>query len=330
MKNPSNKERLNLFLAEKLLAIHNGEKTLVITVGNGIITNENVLKSDSMISSCTAEEADQKLVRHMLQCVKSSFGKVVVRTVDTDVVISLLAYRHRGGNFSSNVFAWFGMGKNSSFYNINDISLKLGEDTCQALPFFHSFTGCDTVSSFFNHGKCKFWDRWREFEEKDALTRVFVKLSEKPTMIMPEQVSILESYVLSVYYNKVMGPVDIDFQRMHDFEHSVHSNLRLLPPSKLGLIEHIKRASYEAGWVVYQCKENVELPNPKLWVWKKTESGQFEPKWQNIADPIDAEKVVTATCSCVKAKCTSCQCSKQNLQCITFCKCQRLCIYKPI
>ena len=147
---------------------------------------------------------------------------------------------------------------------------------------------------------------------------------------MPEQVSILESYVLSVYYNKVVGPVDIDFQRMHDFEHSVHSNLRLLPPSKLGLIEHIKRASYEAGWVVYQCKENVELPNPELWAWKKTESGQFEPKWQNIADSIDAEKVVTATCSCVKAKCTSCQCSKQNLQCITFCKCQRLCIYKPI
>ena len=58
------------------------------------------------------------------------------------------------------------------------------------------------------------------------------------------------------------GISDLNFQRMQDFEHSVHSNLRLLPPSKAGHIEHIKRAAFEADWVAHQCKENVDLPSP--------------------------------------------------------------------
>ena len=159
MKNPKNKEKLYCFLAEKLFQLHNGDTTLVVTKGDGILTNDSVLESDLSISSCSPEEADQKLVRHMLQCVRSGIQKIVVRTVDSDVIMLLFAYRHEGGNFSSNVFVWFGTGTNTTFYNINGIALGLGEETCKALRFFHAFTGCDTVSSFFNHGKCKFWDR---------------------------------------------------------------------------------------------------------------------------------------------------------------------------
>ena len=40
---------------------------------------------------------------------------------------------------------------------------------------------------------------------------------------------------------------DLNFQRMQDFEHSVDSNLRLLPASKAGHTEHIKRAAFETG-----------------------------------------------------------------------------------
>ena len=58
------------------------------------------------------------------------------------------------------------------------------------------------------------------------------------------------------------GISDLYFQRMQDFEHSVHSNLRLLPPSKVGHIEHIKKAAFEAGWVAHQCKEDVDLSSP--------------------------------------------------------------------
>ena len=36
MKNPKNKERLYCFIAEKRFQLHNGDKTLVVTKGDGI------------------------------------------------------------------------------------------------------------------------------------------------------------------------------------------------------------------------------------------------------------------------------------------------------
>ena len=159
----------------------------------------------------------------------------------------LLAYCHSGGNLSSKAFVWLGIGKlNSCFYSINDIALDLGE-VYQALPFFHAYTGCDKISSFFSHGKCKVWDRWFDFENESLLTKIFSELSQRPTNITAEQTIHLEKYLLSVYYPHMTGISDLNFQRMQDFEHSVHSNLRLLPPSKAGYIEHIKTAAFEAG-----------------------------------------------------------------------------------
>ena len=156
MKNPKNKENLNHYLTKKFLEIHNPGIIMAITIENGILTNDATLRTDPVISSCSAEEANQKLVLHMLQCLLIGIKTMVIKTVDADVFLLLLAYRHSGGNFSSKVFVWLGIGKlNSCFYLINDIALDLGEKACEALPFFHAYTGCDTVSSFFNHGECK-------------------------------------------------------------------------------------------------------------------------------------------------------------------------------
>ena len=277
---------------------------------------------------CQTEEADHKLVRHMIQCVSGGIKQVVIRTVDTDVLVLLIANRHYAGHFESNVYAYFGIGTNKCYYDINAIALQLGENTCQAMPFFHAFSGCDCVSSFFNQGKCKIWDRWHNFEDTLALTHVFQELSNVPPLVNEEQISILEKFLVFIYYPKLVGPVDLDTQRMRDFEHSTHNNFRLIPPSKNGFIEHIKRSSYEAGWVAYQCRRDVDLPDPTQWGWTLINE-QYLPTWQNIVNPIDA-LVVTATCSCVTSKCNKCVCSKNGLECITFCKCQRKCMNIPL
>jgi len=47
----------------------------------------------------------------------------------------------------------FGTGKSSRLIAVHDFSNSLGPDKCKALPVFHCFTGCDTVSSFANKGK---------------------------------------------------------------------------------------------------------------------------------------------------------------------------------
>ena len=83
---------------------------------------------------------------------------------------------------------------------------ELGSRYLQSPTLFNAFTGCDITSSFFNHGKCKFWDRWEEFDEKDELTFVFISLSTKSTAVTLSQISILERYILSVYYTNINGP----------------------------------------------------------------------------------------------------------------------------
>ena len=308
-----------------MLEIHKEEKSLTITKGDGILTNRYTLSVDPSINTCKSEEADQKLVRHMIQCVSTGTKQVVVRTVDTDVLLLLLAFRHHVGHYECNVYAYFGTGKSKCYYDINAIALRLGEDTCRALPFFHAFSGCDCVSSFFNQGKCKLWDRWQDYEDNITLTHVFSELSSRPTTITEEQLLVLEKFILFVYYPQLIGPADLDTQRMREFEFSTSNSLRLIPPSKSGLVQHIKRASYEAGWIAYQCIQNIELPDPKEWGWNFI-NGVYLPRWQENPNPIDA-LIVTSTCSCVMSKCNKCICSKHNLQCLTFCKCHRKCLY---
>ena len=46
-----------------------------------------------------------------------------------------------------------GRGNKRRFIDINGISQKYGENTCEALPGFHASTGCESVSAFSGKGK---------------------------------------------------------------------------------------------------------------------------------------------------------------------------------
>ena len=145
------------------------------------------------------------------------------------------------------------------------------------------------------------------------------------------QMQLIEKYVLFVYYGKTDGTHDINLTRMHEFEYSTHNNLRLLPPSRLGLKEHIKRTTYEGGWVWNQCAQNILLPDPENYGWILANS-KYIPTWQQLTpttETIDAE-ILTQACSCSSEKCEKCKCVKQKLECISFCKCHRRCIYHPV
>ena len=166
LKNNDNKERLNLYCADKIQSYQEDAQSFNVTKGESVLSNSTL---DVPISINTAEEADQKLIRHIIQWVRSSVKHCVVRIVDTNVVISLIAFRQLEENCDCVVFTCLSSAVSNRFYNINKITEELGERKCRALPFFYALTGCDIVSSFFNQGKCKFWDRWIESQEEDAL-----------------------------------------------------------------------------------------------------------------------------------------------------------------
>jgi hypothetical protein len=55
-----------------------------------------------------------------------------------------------------NLWTTFGKGKDLRWIPIHDIVRSLGPRS-KALPFFHAFRGCDTVSAFVGKGKKTAW-----------------------------------------------------------------------------------------------------------------------------------------------------------------------------
>ena len=53
------------------ILLHKDDAPFTVTKGNSVLTNDSVIGSDPFITINSAEEADQKIVRHMIQCVRS-------------------------------------------------------------------------------------------------------------------------------------------------------------------------------------------------------------------------------------------------------------------
>ena len=83
--------------------------------------------------------------------VKHAKSESIIRTVDTDVVVVAIYCFHNLG--INRLWIEFGIGDKTRFIAIHEIVSSLPQTLCASLPFFHAFTGCDTVSSFFGFGK---------------------------------------------------------------------------------------------------------------------------------------------------------------------------------
>ena len=243
LQNSENKEDLNRYLANKFMSLDLGSRAMVVTFGNSILTNDDSLLLEERINYCTSEEADARLVRHTIHCIEKGYNSIVVRTIDTDVVVLLISckpYMDEVG--TGNVYALMGKGKDLHYYDINAISSKLGTDMCEGLPFFYAFTGCDTVSSMFNVSKCTFWDNLNLQKNLPDLLEIFKELSKQPLSLTSRQINLLELFVLRVYYPKNPSPKGLNEERLAHFKRQAVTNLRGLPFSKSGLAEHSKRA----------------------------------------------------------------------------------------
>ena len=79
---------------------------------------------------------------HVLHALNTGRNQVLIRTVDTDIVVIMtglfndLLSLHR----SANVWISLGMGKHFQLISVNAICASLGPDTYLAMPLFHSFT----------------------------------------------------------------------------------------------------------------------------------------------------------------------------------------------
>ena len=103
----------------------------------------------------------------MIDSLQEGATKILIRTVDTDVIVILIGQFHNIIDQYHNAELWvgFGTGKNFYYYSINSICETLGRLKSCCLPPFHAFTGCDTTSSFFGKTKKSGWNTWEAYPE---------------------------------------------------------------------------------------------------------------------------------------------------------------------
>ena len=99
------------------------------------------------MSGCT------RVFLHAADCVKLGQKQIIIRTVDTDVVVLLISVVEKIK--VEELWVAFGTGKHFRHIAAHAIASSLGADKSRALPAFHAVSDCDTVSFFDLKGKLK-------------------------------------------------------------------------------------------------------------------------------------------------------------------------------
>ena len=100
------------------------------------------------------------MLLHPAQASQQRYETIVIKFPDTDVGVLAVYYIRQ---ISGSPILATGRGNKRRFIDINGISQKYGENTCEALPGFHAFIGCESVSAFSE-------------KEKQSAIRLYLKM----------------------------------------------------------------------------------------------------------------------------------------------------------
>ena len=122
------------------------------------------------------------------------------------------------------------------YYNINSIVQELGADKSQALPFFHTFSGCDNTLQFHGKGKKSVWYAWKSYPSITASFPQIFNDPFKPITVQSELFKTLERFTC-IIYDKTTEHDSVNDLRQESF--SRHSKLiENIPPTQVKTIQY--------------------------------------------------------------------------------------------
>ena len=125
LKNSENKDDLGRYLAKRMIEfLLNQNQDLVVTYEHTIFSSDIAILEEESIVNCTSEEADQRVIRHVLNLNnKTNYSDILECTYDTDVLMLLIGYTPYLEKFKQiNLVCQFGFGNNKKFFSIYDIA----------------------------------------------------------------------------------------------------------------------------------------------------------------------------------------------------------------
>ena len=263
-----NKQDLFKYLAECATSI-DVEKQVISTYGRQVLSTIPIPSNNiARLAPCNHEEADTRMLLHAADAVQCGYSKILLRTVDTDVVVLAIAFVEQLQELQDDfkmIEIWVGFGTGTHFRYIaaHEIARTLKPQVSRALPFFHAFTGCDSVSCFYGKGKKTAMDTWNRFPEA---TTAFLSLASTPSEVSDTNMATLERFVV-LLYDRTSEKTVVNDARKQMFVKKGRQ-FDTIPPTRVALLEHSKRAVLQAGYIWGQALiPNPTLPSPQDWGW---------------------------------------------------------------
>ena len=276
-------------------------KEVISSIGNSSIP-------PSLFSSY--DEADTRMILHVLNANASGYKNIVVQSGDTDVLVLLVHHQHR---CSANVWMSSGTSKKHTFIPIHNLIQSLSPAVIAALLAYRALTGCDTTSQFSGFEKKTTWKTFI------AHPNLLLPTSETGRFKLLEA----EQFVIKLY-SPSSAAVNVNALRAEMF-HKV-TDLEKLPPTKDALAQHLLRSQYQS---MVWCCAHIALPDiPSLegYGWKY-EKYRMQPILMTC-EPMPTSCPELSTCKCISSKCSSsrCSCVKSMIGCSLGCQCTMTCL----
>ena len=207
----------------------------------------------------TQEEADTRILLHSAHAAMCGFEAVVIVSDDTDVFLLLIAFQNE---ITASLYWKSGTQARLKYTEIQKITRIFGESVCKAIIGIHSFTGCDSVSTFARHGKL---NALKLMIADAELQETFSGLGRE--WIVPSHLTDeLEIFTCRLYFSKKSAT------KVNDLRYGLFAAKRgnvephHLPPCYNALKKHVFCANYQAAiWRCLVPKPDIPLPNGHGW-----------------------------------------------------------------
>ena len=314
-----NKTELFKYLAEEIINIDSADKQVITTYGEKVLMK--IEQNSELLEPCNHEEADTRLFVHAADASNQRKKRVMICTVDTDVVVIALAMFDRLD--LDELWISYGVGKHLRYLPIHTMHANLGPEKSKAILMFHPMTGCDQVSFLAGRSKKTSWDTWQKFED---ITSILERLSNAPSKsVVDEMLPDIERFIILIF-DRTSTCTKVDQCRQNLFTKKGRS-IENIPPTCAALYQHIIRSVYQAGYVWNQATRPQQiLPSPTDWGWTQLENGSFQPVWSTLPEASSiCRELIKCGCS-EKLGCRGhCKCKRATLKCTGLCNCEGNC-----
>ena len=148
-----------------------------------------------------------------------------------------------------------------------------------------------------------------------------------PSEVTEEQLRMIERYVI-LMYDKTGSEQSVNKYRKDLFS-KMSRQIENIPPTKAALLQHIKCASLQSGYVWAQRTVRTPyLPNPQDWGWTQhSDNSLWEPLWTDLPEASkDCRELIKCRCKSSCRKGSRCSCARANLKCTSLCLCSGECV----